>query len=271
MRWSLPSSFFIFAVLIAGEVAVSAPINVDSNILLEVRSPVTTRAMTRAQSHNTPQNPHHGGPHLPAGPLFQHPPPQNHATPLKPKDKAKRAKAANQVRLGISASPLRAGHFKKSSGTYRKSAQKGPTYHRTGRSGLVKTKTGSSLDPGTHADHMVEAQTVAHAVEKAGLKKSDIHADTMHKVKDVLNGPENMAVISGPLNIKKGQHTTSKLAGGAGSSDPHVHRLMGETRDKTTAVAKKLNKVFEDGGNDVNVLSAHMRTMKISDPKAAPK
>ena len=133
MRWSYLSSFLIFAILIAGEVAISAPINVD--ILLEARSPVTTRAMTRAQTH-----------HVTTRAMAQAG--QNHnAAPLKSSHKTKQAKAA----LGIT-SPLRAGHFKKASATYRRAALKGTsTFHRTGRNGLVKSKTGSSLDPGTHA------------------------------------------------------------------------------------------------------------------------
>lgn len=134
MRWSLPYSLFIIAVLIAGEVTVSAPINADSNILLEARSPISTRAMAR-RTHNTPQNPHH-------------------VSPLKHKRKRARPKVkAALLRPSNLGSPLRARHFKYSSKKYRGTAlsRKVPTFHRTGRDGIVERKTGSSLDPGTHA------------------------------------------------------------------------------------------------------------------------
>ena len=129
MRWSQPSLFFIFAVLILGEVAISAPIYVDSDIVLEARSPVRTtpvktRSSTRAQRPATPP---------------PRPPPRPRTPPPRP-----------ATSMGRPASPVRAADFKKSSATYRKAALEGDTYHRTS-GGLVKSKTGPSLGPGKQA------------------------------------------------------------------------------------------------------------------------
>ena len=107
MRWSLTSAFFIIAVFITGEVVVSAPINVDSNILLEARS--------------------------------------RSAAPAKVKEALKRPRRIIPATSshGRSGSPLRAGHFKKSSKTYRNAALKAPTFHPTG----TTSSSGSSTTP----------------------------------------------------------------------------------------------------------------------------
>jgi hypothetical protein len=147
MRWSHKSLFFIFAVLILGEVAICAPINVDSDIVLEARSPVTTRSMTRKQTH-VAARPHAATP----------------ASPRKPSHNANRAKAA------LGSSPLRAAHFKKSSATYRRAALKAPTFHRTA-GGLVKTKTGRFLGKGKQAGERLKTpELLCVATEKFVIK-----------------------------------------------------------------------------------------------------
>ena len=66
-------------------------------------------------------------------------------------EEAERPEPQTKAALPVGNSPLRAIHFKKASATCRRAALKGPTFHRTGRSGLVESKTGSSLAPGKHA------------------------------------------------------------------------------------------------------------------------
>jgi len=175
------------------------------------------------------------------------------------------------TKASLIGSPLRAGHIKKSSATYRRQALKsGLGFSRTGKTGLVQTKLGSSIK-GKDADHMVEAQTVADAVKKAGYSRKDITPRTTKRVKDIENDKNNMAAISPDLNTLKGRHAKSKLDGGEGSDDPQLAKYLDTTKPKTTEVAKDLTAAFKQGGyDDVDVLASHMKTLDIGGSKPKP-
>ena len=189
MRWSHQSSFFIFAVLIAAEVALSAPINVDLDVLLEARSPVTTREQSKkAQKKYHPpvtrsQTRAHADP--PA-------PPADHDQPKASTSKASTSKAstskASTSKVKADDDKFKAEDFKMSSDAYRKNTK--VALHRTGTDGFVESDTGKKLAPGEHAgehfeypkllridterfdeDHFHEAQTLAKELNDKGHRR----------------------------------------------------------------------------------------------------
>ena len=142
MRWSYQSSLFIFAFLIAAEVALSAPIYVDSDVLLEARSPVRTRAQIKK---DTPIL------HRPITRSTTRSTTQAQAGPSTPKT-VRVTTVTNKAKADALGVRFTARHFKKGSSTYRRTAAMAgvPTFSRTGRSGIVQGKTGRTLSPGKH-------------------------------------------------------------------------------------------------------------------------
>ena len=143
MRWSYSSTFFIFAVLFAAEVAVSAPINVDLDELLEARSParVVTRSAARRAAYRPPVTRSATRANNPAPPKADDPPKAS-SSKVKIDDKEK----------------FKASDFKADSATYRKAAK--TELHRTGKDGLVETAVSKGLAPGKEGGEHFEIPKV---------------------------------------------------------------------------------------------------------------
>jgi len=247
MRWSYPSTFFIFAVLFAAEVAVSAPINVDLDELLEARSPArVTRSSAKRAAYRPPVT---RSQTAPAPPKADDPP---KASTSKPKD-------------GDKSQLFKPEDFKAASETYRKQAK--TTLHRTGKDGFVESDTGKGLAPGKQGDHKVEAQTLAKELNDKGYKKSDYTPRTRKRVRKLFNSKQNMVGISAKLNRIKGQHTTSRLKGGEGVDDPHLKKYLKKDLPQTKIFSKEVSEAFKKGGKitDVDLLTQHMKTVQLSD------
>jgi len=244
MRWSHQSTFFIFAVLFAAEVTVSAPINVDLDELLEARSPVVLRSSTRKSTYRPPVTRSQTAP--PAPPKADDPPKASSSKP-KVDDKDK----------------FKAEDFKMSSGAYRKQAK--VTLHRTGTDTLVRSDTGKKLETGKEGDHKVEGQTLAKALNDGGYKRSDLTPKTKKRVKKIFNSDQNMVAISAKMNRIKGQHTMQRLKGGKGVDDPHLNKYLKTDLPQTKIFTEDITKAFAKGGKITNVdlLTQHMGTLNV--------
>ena len=136
MRWSHPSTFFIFAVLFATEVAVSAPINVDLDELLEARSPGrVTRSTTRRTEYRPPVL-------------------RSATNSAKPKADDPPKASTSKVKDDDKSQLFTAGDFKAASETYRKQAK--TELHRTGQDGFVEKDASKGLGPGKQAGEHFE-------------------------------------------------------------------------------------------------------------------
>ena len=173
MRWSHQSTFFIFAILFAAEVAVSAPINVDLDEFLEARSPVrVTRSTTKKNAYHPPVTRSATKAATPAPPKPDHDPPKASSSKPKADDKDK----------------FKANDFKMPSNAYRKETK--VALHRTGTDDFVESNTGKKLAPGEHAgehfenpkllridterfneDHFHEGQTLAKELNDKGHRR----------------------------------------------------------------------------------------------------
>ena len=136
MRWSYQSSLFIIAVLIAADVAISAPIDVDSDILLEARSPARTRSITSKEAQD-----------------FR----RITRSMKKPKTQAAAPKKAKPVgnapkKPKTSGSQLRTGKLRGHSRTVRAATERaGVTFTRQGNIGLIEHKKRVKMAPKKHA------------------------------------------------------------------------------------------------------------------------
>jgi len=95
------------------------------------------------------------------------------------------------------------------------------------------------------ADHIVEAQTVHHALAHLNL-------DTPHKeqVKAAVNSPSNLALVHSNINQKKGQITTKALAGKSVDPTPRTERYMKAVAGQSKTVAAKID-AAAGGGSSV--------------------
>jgi hypothetical protein len=158
MRWSYQSTLFIFGALIAAEVAISAPIYIDSDVL-EARSPGVTRRSKRIAAAASGGG---DGPATRSSTQASFP-----AVAASPR-KVARKKTAKAILIG---SPLRAHHIKKSSATYRRQALKsGLEFSRTGKTGLVESKTGSSIKGKDAGERFMNPKLLRIATEKYVIK-----------------------------------------------------------------------------------------------------
>jgi hypothetical protein len=69
--------------------------------------------------------------------------------------------------------------------------------------------------PGLHADHVFEAQMLSHHLKEHGIEFNKMKPGLQNKIKGILNGPKNMALIPGSINQSKGQLIKQGMEGKA--------------------------------------------------------
>jgi hypothetical protein len=157
--------------------------------------------------------------------------------------------------------PFKAKDFKASSSTYRKAAARSKNHvFSVGKGGKLNKQPGNGkVRKGLDADHIVEAQTVAHAANKARRKPSRA---AVHGAKKILNGPKNMAFLDKKTNNRKGKDAAAGLKGRKTSGNKNVQSYMRATKKPGIDVAKQLNAHFKKHRTPVNVLGAHRKVLK---------
>jgi len=145
---------------------------------------------------------------------------------------------------------------------YRQTATKGSNYSKT-KTGVTKVKTPKTPPKGKHADHILEAQTVAKALNKGGRKTKGIGAKAHREVKKALNDKSNLSFVNPGINGKKGQGHRTALAGKTPKPDRHVKDYMQKTAPAGRATAKKIDGILKKNGvKGVSVQREHNGVLK---------
>ncbi|KAF8799706.1 hypothetical protein BYT27DRAFT_7119876 [Phlegmacium glaucopus] len=124
--------------------------------------------------------------------------------------------------------------------------------------------------PGVHADHVYE-----HQMLKAHQIRVHLHPDLKKEVKEIINGPENMAPVPGPINMGKGQVIKHGMAGKALKPNPARDQYTLLSYGTAKKTAQKLDEAFKNHGYDFkdktfhNMLRTAMDNTKIVDPKSS--
>jgi hypothetical protein len=139
---------------------------------------------------------------------------------------------------------LRSGKsLKASSKTYRKAATLHP-YKYSGKKRL-SSNSRHALKKTHDADHLLEHQTVLHALKKIGHSPSSLPPKAHHELKAIFNHPHNLALIHKSINRSKGQAMKQGLAGNTPTTImPGVADHAHATKPLALATARKLDAIL---------------------------
>jgi hypothetical protein len=142
--------------------------------------------------------------------------------------------------------------LKASSKVYRHAATQHPyVYSGTKR---MPTTTPHKLLPGHEADHLVEHQTVVHALKKIGHTISSLPPTVYHGLKKIFNHPKNVVLIPQSMNGSKGQATKQGLAGKKPTSlKPGVVEHTKATKPLGIGIARWMDETLHSGLPDQKI------------------